>query len=222
MSTPEDEDLTEEDVAELDRDGDVHEDGDGDDDPAGAAPAEPQDDEPSSLANVEAIGKKLDLLSKHVAKRMGEILGDDANEFEECEVCTFWGTPGWRHKGPLPSAVEDVLKVALGGHASAEYRPDEYSRECDRCNGLGVVLTGSKVLGQETLQCMKCHGMGWQPIGNERATGAFAYQNGPAAAPPPVLTPAAAAPPESPEIAAAKALLTGAGWMAFPPIVTAA
>lgn len=219
MSEPEFEpDMTEAEVAAIDR-----EDSD-EPDPDNSDQDEPEAlhvDEPPELdsgAAMEAIGKKLDLLSKHVAKRITEILGEAAPEWEECELCNYWNTPGWRHKGPLPEAVEDALNVALGKHAQTEYKSDEYSRVCEKCNGLGEVLTGSRVNGQLALPCMACKGMGWVPVGNERATGAFAHANGPApgqTAPSPTPQPPA---PESPEITAAKALLTGAGWMAFPPI----
>ena len=217
MSEPEFEpELTEEQVAALDAEtADQPEpSGDQEEDEPAAPPEAPP--EPSSALAMEEIGKSLDKLQKHVAKRISEILGDAATEWEECEVCNYWNTPGWRHKGPLPAEVEEVLRVALGENALADYKPDEYSRTCDRCNGLGEVLTGSKVQGQQALTCMFCKGMGWVPIGNERATGAFAMPNGQAAAPPPTLTPAAPPPADTPEIAAAKALLQAHGNMIIP------
>ena len=42
---------------------------------------------------MERMGKSLDALQRHVAKRVTEILGDDAAESEECELCNYWNTP---------------------------------------------------------------------------------------------------------------------------------
>jgi hypothetical protein len=177
-----------------------------------------EDPEPSSLALIEKRGKDLDGLAKTVKTRLTSILGADLELFEECEICNYWNTPGWRITGPLPAEVADVVRLALGMHGEAEYQRDEYSRACEKCNGLGVVLTGSKAVGQETLQCLPCKGFGWVPIGDERRIGAFATVNGPAAAPPAPLAGPLPAAPESPEIAAARALLQGAGHMVIAPI----
>ncbi len=213
--------LTEEQVAEIDaEDGDVREQDDaGELEPDALAP--PEDLGAESGAAMEKMGKSLDALQRHVARRIGEILGDDAGEWEECEICNYWNTPGWRHKGPLPSEVEDVVRVALGGHGLTEYLEDEYSRACEKCNGIGFVLTGSKAAGQETLQCLICKGMGWVAVGDERRTGAFATPNGSQASQPAPLAQQQPAVAETPELAAARELLQGAGWMAFPPIVAA-
>jgi len=218
MSELENEDLTEEQVAALDAEGAPEPDPDPDDDPAGGAP-QPEETQPedSGLA-MEKMGKSLDALQRHVAKRITDILGDVAGEWEECEICNYWNTPGWRHKGPLPQEVENVLYVALNQASPRALKKDEYSRVCDKCDGYGVVSTDAKVQGQESLQCLGCKGMGWVPVGSERASGAFATVNGPAAAPPAQVTPQPSAVPESPEVAAAKAVLAGAGWMTFPPI----
>ena len=185
-------------------------------------PEDEQEDEPEDgedeAERVQKMARSLDTLVKHVAKRMGEIMGDQAGDFEECEICNYWNTPGWRMKGPLPAEVEQVVRVALGGANSAEWKPDEYSRACETCNGLGQVLTGSRVQGQEALQCIACKGLGWKPIGNERATGAFAVANGPQAAAPLSLAPDTPAAPESPEITAAKAELQNAGYFVVAPV----
>jgi len=150
MSAPESDPVEpDEDETAAEEDGDVTE---PDEPETSNAPTEALaavEDEQSSFEEMERMGKSLDALQRHVSKRITEILGDLAPEWEECELCNYWNTPGWRHKGPLPEAVEDALRVALGGHGIAEFKPDEFSRACEKCNGLGFVLTGSKVTGQE-------------------------------------------------------------------------
>jgi hypothetical protein len=86
------------------------------------------------------------------------------------------------------------------------------------CDGEGVVDTRSKVYGQTELVCITCKGLGWTPVGNERASVLGVVPNGalPAA---PITPEGDAAPqappePEPPEAAALRA----AGYMVFPPV----
>jgi len=204
------------------------------DDPADGEPEQesdetatvPPDDAPAlaedSAARIEEVGKKLDLLGKHVAKRMSEILGEDAQLFEQCEGCYYWNVPGWRMKGPAPQEVADHLRVWLGDHAEADYLKDNYSRVCDACNGLGLTLTGSKVPGQDKLICIPCNGNGWIAVGDERNPYALRATNGATFDTPQhgALSPVAPLPgePEPPEVAALKAR----GYMVIAPIETPA
>ena len=96
---------------------------------------------------------------------------------------------------------------------------DEYSRECEKCSGEGVVRTGSKVVGQETLACMQCKGMGWVAIGSERDSSSMYVPNGaqaayvpPAADSAPMFAPAEAKPPEVADLEAR-------GYVIIPPMV---
>src|SRR4051812_36218629 len=66
-------------------------------------PDEGQQGLEESQARIEGINGQLEKLKKHVAKRLGEILGDDAPYFEDCEICSFSKTPGMRPMGPLPA-----------------------------------------------------------------------------------------------------------------------
>lgn len=125
--------------------------------------------ESSTEFQMEEIGKKLDGLNKHVAKRLGEILGDDATLFEVCEVCSATNTPGYRLSGPYPPEVEAAVRHVMGQHSPTDYSPDSYSRKCDKCNGLGATASGSLVPGQDTLPCFDCKARGWVPVGTERS-----------------------------------------------------
>jgi hypothetical protein len=216
MATPEPE-ITEAQVAAAQADAEVTEpEPETSDAPEPAPEPEPEpepDTEPESGAMMEAMGKQLDQLQKHVATRIGKILGDQATEWEECEVCSYWGTPGWRHKGPLPSEVEDVVRAALGQHSLAALKKDQYSDVCTKCDGEGFVSTGSKVPGQQELPCLNCKGLGWVPTPDGQRSGGIFTPNGPQLAAVPPTVAAQPAEPDPPEVAALKAQ----GYMVIAP-----
>jgi hypothetical protein len=182
---------------EPDEDGD--EDGDPDEDEPTEAP-QPTATDPG----FEQIGKKLELLSKHVTKRIGEILGDSAAQLVSCELCSAGGIPGWRWDETPPEAIVQNVLRALGHTAASDYRQDEYSETCVKCGGLGMVASGSRVTSQQTLACIACKGYGWTPVGTERRGGAPIMANGaqPPAddAGPYAPPPGASTEPEPPEV----------------------
>lgn len=181
--------------------------------------AEPQ--EPSSFARMEEIGRKLDGLQKHVAKRLGEILGDDVALFEECEVCSYSNTPGWRPRGPYPVEVANTVMAVLGRADEAEYKADEHSQTCAECGGYGQVASGSKVQGQDLLPCVRCDSRGWTPTDEKRQSPWQLAANGAAPPPSPVADLAPAAPELSPEDAAEVAALKEKGYTVIAPFVPA-
>lgn len=145
------------------------------------AEAAPDAEELSSFARAEEVGKKLDTVQKYVARKMGDILGDDAQLFEECEVCSFSNTPGWRPKGPYPPEVIEAVLTVLGQRSSSEFLTDQHSRTCRECDGLGQVASGSRVAGWELLTCHNCGGKGWEPTDDKRGGAALTVANGGAA-----------------------------------------
>lgn len=161
----------------------------------------------------DAKRKKLDQLAAHVAKRYGDILGSDLDGFVHCPLCLPW-FPGIRL--PVMPDYETVaaVKVAIGEDPDPPLVGDLYSRECEACAGLGKVLTGSHVNGQQTAQCIPCKGRGWVSIGPEREAGAIT------AAVAPVGNGEVPAVPvsgdEPPEAAALKAL----GYIVVAPVTT--
>lgn len=178
--------------------------------------AEPED-EPPAVDNETA--KAIQRVRKYVEKNKDEILGDMAEGWAECLVCTYWQIPGWMPMEPAPPEVHASLLGWLGQRPEEEYKPDNYSRECDSCNGLGQTATGSKVFGQEHLTCVPCKGMGWIAVGPERQGGYAAqppngapggYDQGGSGR-----TQAQPAPEDTPEIAALKAQ----GYAVIPPYV---
>lgn len=188
-------------------------------------PQEPADEpapEPSSEAVMEEIGKKLDALNKTVATRIATILGDNALDFEVCDLCSYWNTPGWRHKGHLPEDLKAQMAYLIGQRADADFCSDAHSTACSSCGGEGAVLTGSKVVGQDKLPCVECEGMGWVPTDDARRRGRLQLANGPTATALGVTPQDAAMSPtpqeEDPEVAALRAK----GYVVVPPIAASA
>jgi hypothetical protein len=176
------------------------------------------DNEPESSAVMEEIGKKLDALTKTVATRISTILGENANDFEVCDLCSYWNTPGWRMKGQLPADLTAELLHVLNQHAPSDYIADTHSTVCSKCNGLGAVLSGSKAQGQELLPCIECQSRGWVPTDDARQAGVLARANGAATTGSPggpddgAMSPTFDA--DTPEIRALKAQ----GFVVIPPI----
>ena len=161
----------------------------------------------------DAKRKKLDQLAAHVAKRYSDILGDELDGFTICPLCAPW-FPGIRLQVMPDYETVAAVKVAIGEDPDPPLTNDHYSKVCEDCGGLGKVLTGSKVMGQTTAQCIPCKGRGWLAIGPEREQGSILS---PAAPPTPLGN---GAPPvldtEPPEAAALKAL----GYIVVAPVQT--
>jgi hypothetical protein len=201
---------------------DADEDDPSEDDEPDEAEQEPepeQDDALDTEAQAAEIGKKLDGLGKHVAKRMGDILGDDAALYAPCPACTPWQTPGWVPPVDPPPDVQAALLHYMGQNAPSDYQADTHSTVCPSCNGFGEVATGSKVFGQQNLTCVECAGNGWQPTDEKRAPKFGAASNGPAPTYPPPSAVASALPDlpveEDPEVIRLRQL----GYAVIPPMV---
>ena len=141
-------------------------------------PEEQPEEQPDSQALMEEIGKKLDALQKTVATRISTILGEHANDFEVCDLCSYWNTPGWRMKGHLPEELRISLAHVIGQRLPGHLQEDKHSRACPDCGGEGAVKTGSNVPGQDTLPCVECEGMGWMPTDDARRRGRLPLANG--------------------------------------------
>jgi hypothetical protein len=100
--------------------------------------------------------------------RLAEILREDVLALVPCELCRP-DLAGWVDRTqPIPDEVKARVRVQIGDREPENWQPDQYSRRCDTCAGLGEVLTGSQVHGQTTLPCYDCSGKGWTAIGDER------------------------------------------------------
>lgn len=175
-----------------------------------------EDDTPSIEAQHRdqmAKQKKLDQLASHVAKRYGEILGPDLDGFVACPLCAPW-YPGIRLQVMPEYETVSAVKVAIGEDPDPPLKQDIHSIVCSDCDGLGKVLTGSKVPGNASAQCIACNGTGWQPTDNARKPGTVTALPVPAYHPVPgEVLPAG---DEPAEVAALKDL----GYIVVPPVNT--
>lgn len=151
------------------------------------APEPEPEPEPDTTPDTEAVleerGKKFDLLTKHVAKRTGEILGDDATLVTECPFCSYYNMPGFVPMIDHPPDLQAHVLAAFGQHVATDYAKDSYARACDKCNGLGETLSGSRVVGLDKLPCYDCQGRGWVAVGDERKSLEDRLRNGSTPAP---------------------------------------
>lgn len=185
-----------------------------------AAEAGAEEDPPEAAVSDESA-KAIKRVRAYVEKNREAMLGEMADSFTDCLVCTYWQIPGLMPMTDCPPEIHAALLGWLGERPQDEYQRDGYSRECEACAGLGETLTGSKVMGQERLPCIPCKGMGWLAVGDERATGQM-YAPPPSGlrspegelVTPPTFLPA---PDDTPEIAALKAK----GYLVMPPVIPA-
>src|SRR5215469_2353011 len=218
----EDEQITEDQVAEANDDGDNDPTAEPLEDDDETAAEEDAPDEPQEAATddaAEAKGKEWDRVAKYLAKNVGDIEGDDAIYKVECPCCRSQGTPGYidPRMGADPEIVGPVL-AWFGMRSDDDYAKDNYSRECDECRGLGETLSGSKVAGRDKLVCFRCKGNGWVAVGDERGAGLGGFANGPTSAaassgatPAPSYMPDGTEPPEVTE-------LREKGYIVMPPV----
>ena len=118
----------------------------------------------------DAKAKKLGQVAAHTAKRYHDILGDGLDGFVMCPLCAPW-FPGIRLPVMPDYETVSAVKVAIGEDPDPPLKQDIHSIVCSDCDGLGKVLTGSRVPGNASAQCIACNGTGWQPTDNARKPG---------------------------------------------------
>jgi hypothetical protein len=174
--------------------------------------------QPESSAELARRDKALDGLNKHVAKRLTDILGDDATAYTPCEICTAFGTPGWRPGGDLPAEVKVIVSHALGVQTADDLEQARDTARCTDCGGRGYVRTGSLVPDFESAMCLACTGRGWVATDERRRAIMGEPTNGVAGAPLPEAAGTSAdynvSIPEPPQVAELRAQ----GYTVFAPV----
>jgi len=172
--------------------------------------AAPSEDAPApegkSQKEIEKGLRALEREAQRHAKRVAEIMEEDAQHLVLCELCAPL-IPGFRWP-QVPEDQRAAVMLAIGFDPKPDLLTDKRAHACPDCNGYGLVATGSKVQGQDALACIDCGGSGW--VGERR--------NAPATA---VTPPMPAAPsngpqpevPLSPDREAAKQAAQAAGFM---------
>jgi hypothetical protein len=171
--------------------------------------------EPQGLSEkeIEKINQRLETLRNNTAKRLGEIMGEDAQFLVPCPLCND-PTPSmvWP-AGSTPLSPEKVAAVStylgLPDLSQLEDSPDV--QQCPQCKGKGDTKTDSFVPGYTTKQCSQCVGKGYVGTGIV-VRPEVGQVNGQEQAPVNAVTP-----PET-ELPPEAQALKERGWMVIPPM----
>lgn len=109
-------------------------------------------------------------------KRLGEILGADAVA-HDCILCSGMGfLPGLPPIGTKLVVAEDETGIGVVAEEPLDaqgYRTAADKAVCDECDGLGQVVTGSKVPHAILAGCSKCAGNGWVTVARDAGVNAY-------------------------------------------------
>lgn len=151
VEEPEDEALEEPEVEEPE---DEPED---EDEPELVAPSAPQ-----SEKEIEKANKALENENVRHAKRISEIMGEDALDLVVCEACaTNMAGFHWPSSVYQDGSPERVMYEVLSGGGSTTPKQPEFLKTCVSCNGIGKWRTGSYAESCEWLTCSDCGGKGY-------------------------------------------------------------
>lgn len=131
--------------------------------PEPSEPPEPVEGqtEPLTERQLNAALDKLDREAKRHRDRISEVLGEDALLLQECPLCEAH-LAGWRF-ARLPDEDEwRAITAAVYGIENVSYNTAGYVQPCPDCDALGLIATGSKVPGRETVSCRACSGFGYR------------------------------------------------------------
>lgn len=135
---------------------------------------------------LEKAYKAIAKLRETVASRLGQIMDGDEVGLIECPLCASFA-PGWIWPPdvvPLEAEYVHKTRAVIGMPDVSGYKTSTAYVMCDVCDGLGSVLTGSKVPGREAANCPKCGTNGY--VMTSDAIAATAPPNG--AQPEPIVT----------------------------------
>lgn len=163
----EDDEITEEQVAEAEAEA-AEPDDEVDEDEA-EAPQEPVAAEPQSGATPEEWEQRAQKLERRAAtytRGVSEIMGDDALDLIPCPCCSMTIHPMFVSKhdaGRYPEDVKAAVLTFLGFAQEQEYEQDQEVDTCTKCKGKGFTKTGSQVEGNKRRKCRHCKGFGYFP-----------------------------------------------------------
>lgn len=130
------------------------------------AETDPEEDSGASLTEKqrEKIIGRLDNESDRHTKRVAEILGPDVSDLAPCPAC-WEHAPGFVLNGVMLDEVQAAMvRGLLGIQDTPSYKTNPEYAICETCDGLGMVLSGSKVANQEIQPCPKCQNKGFERI----------------------------------------------------------
>ena len=117
---------------------------------------------------VQSVMDRLGRETERHAKRISEIMGEDALQLARCPMCDP-GLDGFYFPRQFDDETKEMIRRAIGDAPEASYLTSPDAQQCPACDGLGKQLTGSKVPEHITKPCGSCRGAGWldktQPVG---------------------------------------------------------
>lgn len=132
------------------------------------APVEP--DEVRGEAEMEAAFKKIERSYKTYTRAVSNALEESANDLLPCPLCEG-AVPSFvnRHDaGQVDQETQGAVYAFLSMTPPTELRKSRLNEKCENCDGLGELLTGSRVPAWETKTCDECNGAGFTGPGNPK------------------------------------------------------
>ena len=167
------------DEAAVDNPDESGDDATGDEDAGDGAGGEASPDEeppatapPDTSAVLERVSTALYKAAKSYGKRVGDILADDSLGIVPCPLCND-DFPGLLTPAPRSEAAVAAVRPIIGLPDLSTFVEDRFARQCERCQGRGKTLTGSRVPEYATIRCQQCNGTGFTS-----AEQGFVLQNG--------------------------------------------
>lgn len=134
-------------------------------------PIEPPSEQPQTAPEPQGLSEKerekqqkdLDKEAKRHADTVSRLLGADAEDVTECPFCDpqllgfFFDAQLAQPRSEMQARMIEALSLPM----QAEYKDAPHASRCEDCDGYGVVLSGSRKPGNDTVVCPTCKGNGY-------------------------------------------------------------
>lgn len=123
---------------------------------------QPEVEQPSGMTEkeLEKAHAKIVAENERHAGRVGQIMGEDAQDLIPCPLCSGF-VAGLIFPVQPPDEVKARTLLMLGMGPTGEFKRHPQFAECSACGGEGKVETGSKVFEYVTKNCPDCQGTGF-------------------------------------------------------------
>lgn len=121
--------------------------------------------EPSSLAVVEELDKKLRSEATRHENALAKLHPEDWDQYTMCPLCIADGFLQPVAPGEMPDQLWEAITVLAGRQDTGELANAPFAEICDVCKGKTVVRTHAVAGDQTQVPCRACAGFGWLDIG---------------------------------------------------------